>query len=431
MLSRCGGRTNGGSGASSHVNDSGPESGVVTDVVEAVDAGLDATTDGGNADASDGSVVDTGSDAEPDAGTPPSCAPGGPGMSNCGPGGSGAESCCTSLEVTGGAFYRSYDGVSCPGETDAGVGVNDTIGCFTSKAYPATVSSFRLDKYEVTVGRFRQFVNATLAGWLPAEGSGRHTHLNNGRGLANSNSPGGYETGWNTSWPGIPLGGAPDGIQYPTLDAWTESLQSDAPPATWTASIDDHENLPVNQVTWYQAYAFCIWDGGFLPSEAEWDYAAAGGREQRVYPWSNPSSSMSVDCSYANYWAWSTDAGPCATGTSQLGEGDSLQSLTVPGFPNNVGSESPKGDGKWGQADLAGNVFEWALDDGSLTYAVPCTDCANLNDAACVGGPCWSPVQRGGFAGYPPAWLLTSARFNGTGAALPALIIGLRCARSP
>ncbi len=30
-------------------------------------------------------------------------------MTDCGPGGSGTESCCTSLEVTGGTFYRTYD----------------------------------------------------------------------------------------------------------------------------------------------------------------------------------------------------------------------------------------------------------------------------------------------------------------------------------
>ena len=47
--------------------------------------------------------------------------------------------------------------------------------------------------------------------------------------------------------------------------------------ATWTNTEGSQENLPINGVNWYEAYAFCIWDGGFLPSEAEWVYAAAGG----------------------------------------------------------------------------------------------------------------------------------------------------------
>jgi len=59
--------------------------------------------------------------------------------------GAAGESCCTSPEVTGGTFYRTY--------------TNDGSGP-TAEADPATVSSFRLDKYDVTVGRFRQFVSA-------------------------------------------------------------------------------------------------------------------------------------------------------------------------------------------------------------------------------------------------------------------------------
>ena len=70
--------------------------------------------------------------------------------STCGPSGNG--DCCASSVVTGvttASFYRGYDGV--------------TAG-FTSQAYPAQVSDFRLDAYEVTVrGRFRKFMAALLA----------------------------------------------------------------------------------------------------------------------------------------------------------------------------------------------------------------------------------------------------------------------------
>ena len=74
---------------------------------------------------------------------PPSCAPDGPGTTQCGP---SAESCCTSPEVPGGTYFRNYynNGKSGP----------------TQEAHPATVSNFRLDKYLVTVGRFRRFVEA-------------------------------------------------------------------------------------------------------------------------------------------------------------------------------------------------------------------------------------------------------------------------------
>jgi hypothetical protein len=196
-------------------------------------------------------------------GQPPSCATGGPGMTNCGPGGSGTESCCTSLEVTGGTYYRTYDLDS------NGNAVLVPDGGPTGEADPATVSTLRLDKYEVTVGRFRQFVTAWSTGWLPAAGSGKHTHVNSGNGL--NATGGGYEPGW----------GAPDDVWIAPTSANLASAPGQGGggcdgPGTWTPSVGSHENLPINCENWYEAYAFCIWDGGFLPSEAEWEYAAAG-----------------------------------------------------------------------------------------------------------------------------------------------------------
>ena len=62
----------------------------------------------------------------------------------CGP--MGDAPCCDSPTVVGGTFYRGYD-------------VAADLA-YTDMSHPATVSNFRLDTYEVTVGRFRQFVAA-------------------------------------------------------------------------------------------------------------------------------------------------------------------------------------------------------------------------------------------------------------------------------
>ena len=102
-------------------------------------------------------------------------------MTDCGD--AGGESCCTSLGVPCGTYYRTYN--------TAGSLTGPPDGGWPDEADPATISGFRLDEYDVTVGRFRQFVNAVLppdggTGWLPTPGSGKHTHLNGGLGLANS-----------------------------------------------------------------------------------------------------------------------------------------------------------------------------------------------------------------------------------------------------
>jgi formylglycine-generating enzyme required for sulfatase activity len=275
--------------------------------------------------------------------------------------------------VPGGTFYRSYDGVT------------TTPYDYTSQAYPATVSSFRLDKYPITLGRFRQFVAAWNAGWRPAAGSGKHGHLNGGLGLADSGGAGMYEAGWSAALEG----------SIATDDGnWTANLLCGAA-ATWTASAAGTERLPINCMLWQEAVAFCIWDGGFLPSEAEWNYAAAGGSEQRVYPWSSPPTSTAIDCSHSNYM-------PCG------------------GVVNDVGHESPTGDGRWGHVDLAGNLLDLVL-DYEANYANPCVDCAFK---PWIGGD----AMRGGYFGADASTAVASARSSGGGR---IKIAGARCARIP
>ncbi len=177
------------------------------------------------------------------------------------------DSCCSTLYVPGGSFNRSYDAVTPE---------------YSDPKWKATISPFRLDKYEVTVGRFRKFVDAWAAGYRPAVGSGVHTHLRGGLGLVGESY---------TSWAGSVTDGgwiASYATKIPTSKAaFDTALNCDTiyGGVTWTPSAGTNETLPINCINWYEALAFCIWDGGFLPSEAEWNFAAAGGSEHRRYPW--------------------------------------------------------------------------------------------------------------------------------------------------
>jgi sulfatase modifying factor 1 len=255
----------------------------------------------------------------------------------CGPG--GASDCCASAVVDAGTFFRSYDGAT-----------------FTNQNYPATVSAFRLDTYEVTVGRFRTFVAAYPAS-LPTGGAGKNPN--------NASDP-----GWDANnWPAImPLDQA----------ALVAGIKCDTNLQTWTDKPSTNETRPINCVTWYEAFAFCIWDGGRLPTEAEWNYAAAGGSEQRVYPWSD-GVLVGDKASYFN-------------GVDCVGDGLAGCQLTD---LVRVGTKA-LGNGKWGQADLAGNVAEWAL-DWNFPYVVSCTDCAYTTPGplsrALRGGNFWSNAQ--------------------------------------
>lgn len=331
------------------------------------DGGADASgtfTDGATGN-EDGSAGDGGGEGGKDGGAVvpmQSCDGAGSGRMDCGP--ASNESCCTTLAVAAGSFVRSYDGVG-----------------FTDNTATASVSAFHLDAFEITVGRFRKFAGAVVAGYTPLPGNGKHAHLNGGAGLN-----GGTESGWDAAW----------NAQLTTdASTWNTNLACGGG-ATWTSAAGANERLPITCATWFELYAFCIWDGGFLPTEAEWNYAAAGGSEQRVYPWSSPATSTTIDCTRANYA--SCGAVAAAAGATTAGRG------------------------RWGHADLAGNVWERTL-DVDANYTTPWID------KALLAGGTDRTLRGGAFVSTPPTKTMYASFRNHAPDTSRDGIVGARCAR--
>jgi formylglycine-generating enzyme required for sulfatase activity len=115
------------------------------------------------------------------------------------------------------------------------------------------------------------------------------------------------------------------------------------------SSIDGKENHPVVQIAWDDAVAYAKWAGKRLPTEAEWEYAARGGLDQKTFCWGDEMK-PGGKC-MANVWQ-----GTFPT-TNTVEDGFRL---TAP-----VGSFPPNG---FGLHDMAGNVWEWCADWYSSGY---------------------------------------------------------------
>ena len=97
------------------------------------------------------------------------------------------------------------------------------------------------------------------------------------------------------------------------------------------------EDHPVTNVSWYAAMAYAQWAGKRLPSEAEWEKAARGGIIGQQYPWGN---NLDQELTYC---------GKNSGITYAVGQ-----------YPSN----------NYGLHDIAGNVWEWCLDEYVMNFSV-------------------------------------------------------------
>lgn len=239
-------------------------------------------------------------------------------------------------------------------------------------AHRVELEGFWMDVHEVTNQQFDEFVRAT--GYVTtAEQPPKLRSIENGSEFANAaileefNHPGSI-CGLNLKSRNEidPQRGAYSWWQYVKGASWKHPEGPDS-------TIDDRMNHPVVHVSYLDVQAYCQWAGKTLPTEAQWEFAARGGRSGETYPWGNernPDGRWLQNIWQGEFPITNTEEDGYRT-TSPVGT-----------FPPN----------DFGLCDMSGNVWEWCAD-----YYRPDTYAVNSHEessAAPTGSPASTDAAR-------------------------------------
>ncbi len=177
-----------------------------------------------------------------------------------------------------------------------------------SEVHQTVVQSGYVDAYEVTVGRLRRWVDAGM----PHPGPGERFFDGHQ-----------WPTG-NVLSPIATAAAGPPGPGYPDFD-----LRS----CTYTDTLGPDEDRPANCVPYWDALAFCWWDGKHLLTEGAWEYLARNGATTD-YPWGSIPGDPCVEGDFGDgFGLCGHEARPSFVGTHRLGD-----TLVPPGIHDLFGS---------------------------------------------------------------------------------------------